>query len=185
MQRRKTVPASMIHKKKPPTQIRQGVTDYRIIGGKRQQYTADHSPDRVSLLHKGVFPICNSGCSDSIVEISFVLRANSPSRWHLTRCLLLCSPITIHDITENGNHYFIDISGTIHTPVRFCQIDFLCAQERYPALSGGASRHLTGWVCIGSGPSSAPGFCRIILKHSLLFSAVFPILRTYNGTTYT
>ena len=113
MQRRKTVPASMIHKKKTPAFSRQGVTDYRIIGGKRQQYTADHSPDRVSLLHKGGFPICNSGCSDSIVENTFVLRANSPSRWHLTRCLLLCSWITIHDLSGNVNRYFIDISLSI------------------------------------------------------------------------
>ena len=30
--------------------------------------TADHSPDRVSLLHKGGYPICNSGCGDPIVE---------------------------------------------------------------------------------------------------------------------
>ena len=54
-----------------------------------------------------------SGCGDSIVEKSFVLRANSPSRWHLTRRLLLCSRITIHEITENVNTYFIDIPGAI------------------------------------------------------------------------
>ena len=135
-----------------------------------QQYTADHSPDRVSLLHKGGFPICNSGCSDSIVDLSFVLRANSPSRWHLTRCLLLCSPITIHDITENGNHYFIDISGTIHTPVRFCQIDFLCAQERYPALSGGG---VTASDRLGMHRQRALVRSRILSHHSETFSAVF------------
>jgi len=35
-----------------------------------------------------------SGCEDTIVEFSFVLRANSPSRWHLTRYLLLCSRLS-------------------------------------------------------------------------------------------
>ena len=54
-----------------------------------------------------------SRCSDSIVELSFVLRANSPSRWHLTHCLLLCSQITIHDMTGIVNRFFIDISLSI------------------------------------------------------------------------
>ena len=44
-----------------------------------------------------------SGCGDSIVEKSFVLRANSPSRWHLTRRLLLCSGVTIHQEKEIVN----------------------------------------------------------------------------------
>ena len=57
-----------------------------------------------------------SGCGDSIVEKSFVLRANSPSRWHLTRCLLLCSRITIHDFTGNVNTFFIDIERSIFLP---------------------------------------------------------------------
>ena len=54
-----------------------------------------------------------SGCGDSIVEKSFVHRANSPSRRHLTRCLLLCSQITIHDFTGNVNTHFIDIVKSI------------------------------------------------------------------------
>ena len=72
-----------------------------------------------------------SGCGDSIVEkFSFVLRANSPSRWHLTRCLLLCSRITIHDFTGNVNTFFIDIAGSI-SPPGICRI-FL---RRYPPIS--------------------------------------------------
>ena len=47
-----------------------------------------------------------SGCGDPIVEKSFVLRANSPSRWHLTRDLLLCSRNTIHYIVGNVNRIF-------------------------------------------------------------------------------
>ena len=47
-----------------------------------------------------------SGCGDPIVEKSFVLRANSPSRWHLTRDLLLCSRNTIHDFLGNVNRFF-------------------------------------------------------------------------------
>ena len=41
-----------------------------------------------------------SGCGDSIVDVT-ILRppGNSPSRWHLTRRLLLCSGFTIHDLT--------------------------------------------------------------------------------------
>ena len=54
-----------------------------------------------------------SGCGDSIVDRILRPPGNSPSRWHLTRRLLLCSRITIHDITENVNTYFIDIPGTI------------------------------------------------------------------------
>ena len=46
-----------------------------------------------------------SGCGDLIVEKSFVLRANSPSRWHLTRGLLLCSGFNIHDFWGNVNRY--------------------------------------------------------------------------------
>ena len=55
-----------------------------------------------------------SGCGDSIVDQK-ILRppGNSPSRWHLTRRLLLCSRITIHEITENVNTHFIDITGSI------------------------------------------------------------------------
>ena len=47
-----------------------------------------------------------SGCGDPIVEKSFVLRANSPSRWHLTRGLLLCSRFTIPDFDTNVNKFF-------------------------------------------------------------------------------
>ena len=36
--------------------------------GKAAKKPADHLPDRVSLLHKGGIPICNSGCGDPIVE---------------------------------------------------------------------------------------------------------------------
>ena len=63
----------------------------RITGRDAQQKTADHSPDRVSLLHKGGYPICNSGCGDSIVEIRpsssgqlpvpVALNAPSPTRF--------------------------------------------------------------------------------------------------------
>lgn len=38
-----------------------------------------------------------SGCGDPIVEKFLRPPGNSPSRWHLTRDLLLCSAITIHD----------------------------------------------------------------------------------------
>ena len=78
-----------------------------------------------------------SGCGDSIVEKSFVLRANSPSRWHLTRCLLLCSRLTIHDFTENVNSYFIDISASIQpdtTAFRFC-LDSRYSRGDIPILS--------------------------------------------------
>jgi len=54
-----------------------------------------------------------SGCGDSIVEKFLRPPGNSPSRWHLTRCLLLCSQITIHDFTGNVNSFFIDILGSI------------------------------------------------------------------------
>ena len=131
---------------------------------------------------KEVIPICNSGCSDSIVEYSFVLRANSPSRWHLTRCLLLCSPPTIHDFTGNGNYFFIDISGMI--------------SSRFPTgirmLYWGSyiSECCPGSVTASDQPGTnglralaRPGFCRIILAASLPFSAVFPFSRTYNGPT--
>ena len=47
-----------------------------------------------------------SGCGDPIVEQSFVLRANSPSRWHLTRGLLLCSRFTIPDFDINVNIFY-------------------------------------------------------------------------------
>ena len=47
-----------------------------------------------------------SGCGDLIVEKSFVLRANSPSRWHLTRGLLLCSQDNIHDLLTKVNKIF-------------------------------------------------------------------------------
>ena len=54
-----------------------------------------------------------SGCGDSIVDKILRPPGNSPSRWHLTRRLLLCSRITIHDIAENVNSYFIDITRSI------------------------------------------------------------------------
>ena len=52
-----------------------------------------------------------SGCGDSIVEKILRPPGNSPSRWHLTRRLLLCSTFTIHDFTRNVNSNFIDIFG--------------------------------------------------------------------------
>ena len=51
-----------------------------------------------------------SGCGDSIVDKILRPPGNSPSRWHLTRRLLLCSRFTIHDITENVNIYFPQFS---------------------------------------------------------------------------
>ena len=51
-----------------------------------------------------------SGCGDPIVEKSFVLRANSPSRWHLTRGLLLCSRLTIPDFFQNVKNLFENFS---------------------------------------------------------------------------
>ena len=65
-----------------------------------------HCPTEYRCYIKEGSPICNSGCGDPIVEKSFVLRANSPSRWHLTRDLLLCSRITIHDFAGNVNRIF-------------------------------------------------------------------------------
>ena len=53
-----------------------------------------------------------SGCGDSIVDKILRPPGNSPSRWHLTRRLLLCSRITIHDFTENVNIYFSQASGS-------------------------------------------------------------------------
>ena len=68
--------------------------------------TADHSPDRVSLLHKGGFPICNSGCGDPIVErvpssvgqlpVPTALNAGSPTLFRNT----------IHDSPGNVNPNF-------------------------------------------------------------------------------
>ena len=57
-----------------------------------------------------------SGCGDSIVDKFLRPPGNSPSQWHLTRCFLLCSGITIHDFTGNVNSHFIDISGSILLP---------------------------------------------------------------------
>ena len=116
--------------------MRQGVTDYRIIDGKRQQYTADHSPDRVSLLHKGGIPICNSGCSDSIVERFLRPPGKLPVPVALDALSLTLFKITIHDLSGNVNRYFIDISLSIlylciyHG---FCRI-ILCI---FPAVFGG------------------------------------------------
>ena len=47
-----------------------------------------------------------SGCGDSIVDKILRPPGNSPSRWHLTRRLLLCSGFTIHDFTGIVNIYF-------------------------------------------------------------------------------
>lgn len=48
-----------------------------------------------------------SGCGDLIVESIFLRPpGNSPSRWHLTRDLLLCSAITIHEERPKVNTFF-------------------------------------------------------------------------------
>ena len=79
---------------------------HRSPVGKGSAFTADLSPDRVSLLHKGGCPICNSGCGDPIVEKFLRPPGNSPSQRHLTQGLLLCSRLTIHDSMENVNRFF-------------------------------------------------------------------------------
>ena len=56
--------------------------------------------------HKGGYPIWAAGAVAASWKNSFVLRANSPSRWHLTRCLLLCSGVTIHENPRNVNRQF-------------------------------------------------------------------------------
>ena len=78
-----------------------------------QQYTADHSPDRVSLLHKGGCPICNSGCSDSIVDRFLRPPGKLPVPVALNALSLTLFTLTIHDFTGNVNRLFIDISRTI------------------------------------------------------------------------
>ena len=57
----------------------------------------------------------------SIVEKILRPPGNSPSRWHLTRCLLLCSGITIHDLTGNVNTYFYRYHKSIY-PFGLCRI---------------------------------------------------------------
>lgn len=47
-----------------------------------------------------------SGCGDHIVEKILRPSGNSPSRWHLTRDLLLCSRNNIHHLTEKVNTHF-------------------------------------------------------------------------------
>ena len=53
---------------KIPDKSCQGVTSIGDPKGMGSEKTADQLPDRVSLLHKGGFPLCNSGCGDPIVE---------------------------------------------------------------------------------------------------------------------
>ena len=57
-----------------------------------------------------------SGCGDSIVDRILRPPGNSPSRWHLTRRLLLCSLNTIHDFTGNVNIYFFLNPAIYPTP---------------------------------------------------------------------
>ena len=47
-----------------------------------------------------------SGCGDPIVERFLRPPGNSPSRWHLTQGLLLCSGNTIHEMGRNVNSFF-------------------------------------------------------------------------------
>ena len=81
-----------------------------------------------------------SGCGDSIVD-QMTLRppGNSPSRWHLTRRLLLCSRITIHDFTGNVNTNFITIA--IHDLFLFRRDSFIKKLSYHswasPAVFGG------------------------------------------------
>jgi hypothetical protein len=77
-----------------------------------------------------------SGCGDSIVDKFLRPPGNSPSQWHLTRCLLLCSGITIHDFTGNVNRYFIDISLSI---LYLCIYHGFCRiiLSIFPAVFGG------------------------------------------------
>jgi len=65
-----------------------------------------------------------SGCGDSIVDKFLRPPGNSPSRWHLTRCLLLCSGITIHHLTGNVNTFFYRYHR-IKYIFRFCRIFLL------------------------------------------------------------
>ena len=57
-----------------------------------------------------------SGCGDPIVESFLRPPGNSPSRWHLTRGLLLCSPPTIHEREENVNRHLINFSRSERNP---------------------------------------------------------------------
>ena len=99
----RTLPQRPVNSKNPNGNRRGVFTDHGSPVGKGSTFTADHSPDRVSLLHKGGYPICNSGCGDPIVEKFLRPPGNSPSRWHLTRGLLLCSQPNIHGSAENVN----------------------------------------------------------------------------------
>ncbi len=55
-----------------------------------------------------------SGCGDPIVERKFLRPlGNSPSQWHLTRGLLLCSQPMIHDLwgkVKRGREKFVNFS---------------------------------------------------------------------------
>ena len=126
-----------------------------------------------------------SGCGDGIVEKFLRPPGKLPVPVALNALSLTLFTDYYTRYYRKWQPLFYRYFGNDTHPCSFLSNRFPMRTGTLPGAVRGASRHLTGWVCIGSGPSSAPGFCRIILKHSLLFSAVFPILRTYNGTTYT
>ena len=56
--------------------------------------------------HKGGYPIWAAGAEMPPWKNFLRPPGNSPSRWHLTRHLLLCSGVTIHDLSGNVNTFF-------------------------------------------------------------------------------
>ena len=90
---------------KIPDENRQGVTNidnpWELGSGHSQAL-----PDRVSPSHKGGYPIWAAGAEMPPWKNFLRPPGNSPSRWHLTRHLLLCSGVTIHDFAENVNTFF-------------------------------------------------------------------------------
>ena len=78
---------------------------YRCVlpAGKCSKKTADHSPDRVSLLHKGGESHMTQRVRKPHRRTFLRPPGNSPSRWHLTRGFLLCSQGIIHHFLQKVN----------------------------------------------------------------------------------
>ena len=146
---------------------------HRSPVGKGSAFTADLSPDRVSLLHKGGCPICNSGCGDPIVEKFLRPPGNSPSQRHLTQGLLLCSRFTIHDSMENVNRFFQILGIIMRRKLSF-----------HAAAAAGRGRK-----CAGQFPLYKLQFihpserCRTFPGVGQPISPLFPTSGQYNETT--
>ena len=140
-------------------------------------HTASQLPDRVSLLHKGGYPCMGSGCGDPIVECKFLRPSgNSPSRRHLTRGLLLCSRVTIHDLAGNVNRVREKSGGRLELEMRNwaedeggCRISVNVAILRLVGMTYFFRELLHRFDC-GPTPNSAPPPAEIPLFRHCVFT---------------